>query len=164
MLGQIIHPPTQLIDKTGSAVPGLGAVVLRRANDAAKRHVEKTDYCLLVQPSLKLIEASLGYLRSDPSSSEATKRIYDVAHDLRGEGGSFGYPAVSSVAALICRVTEEYEREHPKRLVVVSLQVDSLKAMVRYNVKGDPQGLALEIITALATLVDLYLGPWATLH
>src|SRR5262249_8347666 len=109
-------------------------------------------------------DASLGYLKADPQSSEATKRIYEVAHDLRGEGGSFGYPAVSSVAGLICKVTEEHERHHPQRLIVVTVQADSLTPMVRHNVKGDPEGVALEVIGALGTLVDLYRGPWATRH
>jgi hypothetical protein len=161
---QLIHPPNQLIDKTGSPVPGLGGVVLRRAADAAKRHIAKVDYCKIVQPSLERIDMHLGQLKTNPASTDAARRIFDVAHDLRGEGGSFGYPAVSNIATLICKVTEEPERTHPRRLTVVTVHIDSLKAMVRYNVKGDPNGTALEIISALATLVDLYLGPWAMLH
>ncbi len=161
---QFITPPRQLIDKTGQAVRGLGAAVLRKAEAAAKRHVDAVDYRKMVQPSLIQLDASLGRLTADPRSGETIKRIYELAHNLKGEGGSFGYPSVSSVAGLICRVTEQHEQHHPRRLVVVSVQVDSLRAMVRYDVKGDPKGVALEIITELARLVDLYLGPWATRH
>jgi hypothetical protein len=161
---QFITPPSQLVEKTGRPVPGLGATVLRRANAAHKRHIEATDYHKVVEPSLAMLSDSLGQLRTTPTSSHAARQIYNTAHNLKGEGGSFGYHAVSSVASLLCRVTEEPDRSHPRRVVVVSVHVDSLKAMVRYDIKGEPSGLALEVISALSSLVDLYLGPWSLMN
>ncbi|MBI1775289.1 MAG: hypothetical protein HYR63_08080 [Proteobacteria bacterium] len=161
---QFIQPPTKLIDKTGKGNPGLAAIVLKKANEAVKRHLDTHDYRMIAEASLIKMNTSWRQLLAEPHNAETVRRIYEVAHNLRGEGASFGYPAVSSVAGLICRVTEHHEEHHPKRLKVVGVHVDSLKAMVRYNVKGDPNGIALEVISALAILVDLYLGPWALRH
>jgi hypothetical protein len=161
---QFITPPTQLAEKTGRPDARLGAAMLRRAGAAAKRHIEAANYHKMVEPSLAMLNDSLGQLKSSPSSSHAARQIYNTAHNLKGEGASFGYPAVSSVAGLLCRVTEEPERSHPRRVIVVAVHVDSLQAMMRYDVKGEPSGIALEVISALSTLVDLYLGPWSTMN
>ena len=48
--------------------------------------------------------------------------------------------------------------EAAAQLATARLQIDSLKAMVRDNVKGSPQGIALEVIQALGVLVDKYLA------
>ena len=155
---QFVKPPKQLVDKTGKGIPGAGAKALKKAEEAAKKHTARVDYKAIAQESLDQINSSLKQLLDDPASREAEKRIYELAHNLKGEGASFGYPAVSRVADLLCRVTEKPGQKSPRRLKVIRVQIDSLKAMVRENVKGSPQGIALEVIQALGTLVEKYLG------
>ncbi len=93
-------------------------------------------------------------LTEDPNRAEAAKRIYELAHNLKGEGGSLGYPAVSQVAALLSQVAENVAQADPRQLTVIQLQVDSLRAIVRSGQKGRPEGLTQEVINALETLVS----------
>ncbi len=157
-MAEFVKPPKQLVDKTGKGVPGQGARALKKAEEAVKQHQNRVDYKSIAQESLDRINTSLKLLIADPGSIEAEKRIYELAHNLKGEGASFGYPAVSRVADLLCRVTEKPGRRSPRRLKVIRVQIDSLKAMVRENVKGSPHGIALEIIQELGVLVDKYLA------
>ena len=91
------------------------------------------------------------------ANGEIGHQIYELCHDLKGEGASFGYPAVSRVADLICRVIDCKAQRDPRFLEIVKIEVDSIRAMIRYDVKGNPRGLAMEIIDALEFLVDNYL-------
>ena len=156
-MAQFVKPPRQLVDKTGKGIPGTGAQALKKAEAAVKQHQNRVDYKSIAQESVDKINVSLKELTDDPASAAAEKRIYELAHNLKGEGASFGYPAVSRVADLLCRVTEKPGKKSQRRLKVIRVQIESLKAMVRENVKGSPSGIALEIIQELAILVDKYL-------
>ncbi|MBI1779654.1 MAG: Hpt domain-containing protein [Proteobacteria bacterium] len=157
-MAEFVKPPRQLGDKTGKGVPGAGARALKSAEAAVKQHQNRVDYKSIAQESLDRINISLKELIDNPGLLEAEKRIYELAHNLKGEGASFGYPAVSRVADLLCRVTEKPGQHSPRRLKVIRVQIDSLKAMVRENVKGSPRGIALEVIQELGVLVDKYLA------
>jgi chemotaxis protein histidine kinase CheA len=154
-----VKPPKHLSEKTGKGVAGGAARVLKKADEAVKKHQQRVDYRRIAQPSLDGLLEALTELTQDPNRAEAAKRIYELAHNLKGEGGSFGYPAVSQVAALLSQVAENVAHADPRKLKVIELQVDSLRAIVRSGQKGRPEGLTQELINALETLVTRYATP-----
>lgn len=156
-MAEFVTPPRQLGDKTGRGTPGAGDRLIKKANDAVKAHQDRTDYQRIAQASLDRLNQLMRQLLDNPGSSEVSRQIFELCHDLRGEGASFGYPAVSRVADLICRVMDCSERHMPRFAEIVKIEVESIRAMVRYNVKGNPRGAALEVIDALEFLVDNYL-------
>src|SRR5258708_33716241 len=91
-MAEFVKPPKQLVDKTGKGVPGQGARALKKAEEAVKQHQNRVDYKSIAQESLDRINTSLKLLIADPGSIEAEKRIYELAHNLKGEGASFGDP------------------------------------------------------------------------
>ncbi len=64
----------------------------------------------------------LGALPSDPTAAE---RITRLAHQLRGSGGAYGFPAVSTAAARVEESTRRALRGRVNRLVVELAAVDS---------------------------------------
>ncbi len=64
----------------------------------------------------------LGALPSDPTAQE---RITRLAHQLRGSGGAYGFPAVSTAAARVEESTRRALRGRVNRLVVELAAVDS---------------------------------------
>jgi hypothetical protein len=80
---------------------------------------------------------------SDASQND----LHTVAHDLKGLGATYGYPIVSEIAALLCRLIESdsgkaMTRHHP---ALARAHVDALRASVRADVKDadHPVGRAL---------------------
>ncbi|MBI1775487.1 MAG: Hpt domain-containing protein [Proteobacteria bacterium] len=153
-MADFLKPPRELGDKTGPGVPLGGRAIIAKAEGATKRHLQRVNYRTIAKESLDRLRVLLPQLTDHPDSADIAKKIYEVAHNLRGEGASFGYPAISNVAELICRLIERPSERTGRQLRILNVQIDALRAMVRHNIKGAPQGIALEIITALATLVD----------
>jgi len=157
-VAEYVKPPKHLSEKTGKGVPGGAARVVKKADEAVKKHQQRVDYRRIAQSSLDGLIEALVELTEDPNRAEAAKRIYELAHNLKGEGGSFGYPAVSQVAALLSQVAENVKQADPRKLKVIQIQIDSLRAIVRSGQKGRPEGLTQELITAVESLVTKYLG------
>jgi len=153
---EFIQPPRELRQKTGKGVPGAGLRAVRSAEEAFKRHQERVDYRIVAGPSLDRLSDLLSHLIFEPADAETARQAYEIAHNLRGEGGSFGYPAVSQVAALMSRVFDGAADLGRRQLDVIRLQIATLKAIVRDRSKGAPNGVTLEVITGLAFLVDRY--------
>ena len=153
---EFIQPPRELRQKTGKGVPGAGLRAVRTAEDAMKRHQERVDYSKIAGPSLDRLSELLSHLILEPGDVETARQAYEIAHNLRGEGGSFGYPAVTQVAALMSRLFDGAADLGRRQLDVIRLQVATLRAILRLRSKGAPTGVALEVINGLAQLVDRY--------
>jgi len=160
---EFVKPPRSLSDKTGRGTPGAGDRLIKKADEAVKQHQGRIDYKAIASASLDKLNELMRQFAADPASQQATaKKIYELCHDLKGEGASFGYPAVSRCADLICRVIDCKVQRDRRFLEIVKIEVESIRAMIRYNVKGNPRGVALEIIDALEFLVDNFLDKMKT--
>ena len=155
---EFVKPPRALADKTGRGTPGAGDRLIKKADAAMKEHQGKVDYKKIAGATLdKLNQLVHQFLGEPENKNELGRQIFELCHDLKGEGASFGYPAVSRCADLICRVIDTKSHHNQRFLEIVKVEVESLRAMIRYDVKGNPRGLALELIDALEFLVDTFL-------
>ena len=162
-MAEFIKPPRALVDKTGRGTPGAGDRLIKKADEAVKEHQNKVDYKKIAGATLDKLNTLMRQFLADPGGqAEIGNQIYELCHDLRGEGASFGYPAVSRCADLICRVMDCKAQRNKRFLEIVKIEVDSIRAMVRFDVKGNPRGMALEIIDALEFLVDNFLDKLKT--
>jgi hypothetical protein len=151
---EFIQPPRELRQKTGRGVTGAGLRAVRSAEQALKRHQERVDYRSIAEPSLERLSELLSRLILEPNDAETARQAYEIAHNLRGEGGSFGYPAVSQVAALMSRLFDGVSNLGRRQIDVIRLQLATLKVIVRQRSKGSPTGVTLEVINGLAFLVE----------
>lgn len=155
---EFVKPPRMLADKTGRGTPGAGDRLVKKADEAMKAHTAKVDYKQIAGASLDKLNQLMRDFLADPAfQAKIGHQIYELCHDLKGEGASFGYPAVSRVADLICRVMDCKANRNRRFLEIVKIEVESIRAMIRFDVKGNPRGVALEVIDALEFLVDNYL-------
>ncbi|MEQ8166501.1 MAG: hypothetical protein RIC93_10545, partial [Alphaproteobacteria bacterium] len=42
--------------------------------------------------------------RAGNLSPDETGRLFGVVHDIKGQGGSFGYPLISEIAGMLCEL------------------------------------------------------------
>lgn len=63
--------------------------------------------------------------------------IHTLALELRGQGGTFGYPLVSRIGKMLFDLTGEGCREDDNAVEIVKCHVDSMRAILREKLSGD---------------------------
>lgn len=127
---------------------GIAVSVLQELSQDFERHA-----------GLDLLTArsALAALAERPQrGSEALSRIVQVAHDLSGQGASFGYPLVTQVARLLQRVARD-AMDSPAPtfaplLRVMSACLDSLAIILDHRITGQPSPTGIALVARLERL------------
>ncbi len=101
------------------------------------------------------MQAALAEARAHPeAAAEPLRRIFDAAHDLKGQGTSFGYPLVTRVAQSLCRLGHgaTLEASTPERLRAVAAHLDVLVLLLERRIKGDGGPLAAKLAARLEAM------------
>jgi hypothetical protein len=66
------------------------------------------------------------------------EKSFNVAHDIRGQGGSFGFPLITRVGSSLCRYIEGRDWASAATDVqVVSAHIGALKVVLVQNLRGE---------------------------
>jgi chemotaxis protein histidine kinase CheA len=66
---------------------------------------------------------------------ERLKALFKVAHDMKGQGATFGYPLVTRIGYSLCRYLER-DGDSPS-MTVVGAHVDALRAVIVSRAAGE---------------------------
>jgi len=83
---------------------------------------------------------------------ERINKIFDIAHETRGQGGSFGYPLVSLIADSLCKFVERKGALNSEQLNIVQLHLLALKAVLRQKLKGNQPEMGGELTKLLQAI------------
>ena len=75
--------------------------------------------------------------------------IYDVAHDIKGQGSTFGYQLVTEIGALLCAYIKDCIKKARCDAGVIAAHIEALHTVVDNRVQGDAGELGQEILDAL---------------
>lgn len=89
------------------------------------------DYLTWAEADIASLRAGLAGLEGHPA--EALDRLYRIAHDMKGQASTFGYPLVTEIAQRLCRLIETGQAA-PDRL---HLHVEALAEVVESRLTGD---------------------------
>jgi chemotaxis protein histidine kinase CheA len=98
----------------------------------------------------------------DRWSDVSLDALMRAAHDLKGMGGSCGYPLVTQIAASLCRLIETdagkaAARNNP---ALVCAHVDALRAAIRDRIASDEHPVGRALLWALeAEVASLGVAP-----
>lgn len=141
-------PPRQLRAKTGGDIGIDPARVARIQNDLDSWNEEFINWTVEFIKRLRVLLAKAQ--REEPASRRAKfSRINQIAHELRGQGGIFGYPLVSSVAKSLFELTKDTLDRSDDCLILVRNHIETLQAVLRDEVRGDGGTVGLEIVKAM---------------
>lgn len=93
---------------------------------------------------------------SDPARrAKHVEDLFRVAHDLKGQGASFGYPLVTRIADSLCKLTRDrklaYEDRH---LDLARSHLDSAQLVLTKEIKGDGGQVGADLAARLAARVE----------
>lgn len=150
----IFRLPNRLREKIAGLTRGplkIDPELLKAAENQLDRM--ENDYSDWVRGSLRHLNEALAESRSDDSGiskiGAAIVRINKIAHDLRGQGSTFGYPLITSFAKSLYECTLDPGDVEERLLDLVGAHIDGISAVIREKIKGDGGALGRELINSL---------------
>lgn len=99
----------------------------------------------------ELIEIWSG-LEQGAAPADVMQKIHAVAHNVKGQGGSFGYDLVTSIGASLCDYIRSGERRSADELNIVHAHIKILKMVGENDIAGDGGETGERIVAKLAAL------------
>lgn len=111
----------------------------------------ETDYSDWVRGSIIKLRDSLKEAQQDDIRKRAThvQVINRIAHDLRGQGSTFGYPLITIFGRSLYECTLDIGEVSDQLLEFVRTHVDGIQAVIRDKIKGDGGPMGKDLVASL---------------
>lgn len=125
---------------SGAAPPpndfDLDPEALARAEAALARLADR--YLDWAEADLARLEATLAALLAEPGlQAEHMAQLFLVAHDMKGQAATFGYPLVSELGNRLCRLIETRQSPTQSGWDDVAALVAAIGEVIRRRLAGD---------------------------
>jgi HPt (histidine-containing phosphotransfer) domain-containing protein len=107
------------------------------------------------QRDLANLEKCLGdYEKSGEGGPEAVHEMHQIAHNIKGQGGSFGYPLITVIAASLNSYLEDETHKDAIDPRIVRAHIEAMKIVIRDRINGDGGKLGAQLTDELFALVE----------
>jgi len=149
--------PNTLRDKVGGAgVKGpleLPQSLLEEAEETLQR--QALDFADWAKNYLtKLSKVTEAAMLSPNNRRHHFEEMNMVAHELRGQGGTFGYPLITVFAKSLYDATLPGCPEDDNALSVVKAHTDAMRAVIRDRISGDGGEIGRELLKSLKFAIE----------
>lgn len=150
---EVITPPKRLRDKVQGKPTASMREALERAESLVGQRRDRFD--LAAESGAQMLELQARFTAiedgSDPFEPHL-KAMYEIVHDLRGQGATFGYPLVTRIGNTFCRLLEISTAPDRRDIDRIRAHIDALTVVVSKNMRGEhPAGS--ELIAGLERLI-----------
>lgn len=152
--GQMIPASNSLKLKAGGRFGGIDPAALAKAEAALKGLSENFDQWMADE--LAKLDAARARIHAEGYNAETAENLYFRAHDLKGLGATYGYPIVTSIAASLCRLTDDPATRLRAPLFLLDAHIDAIKATVRGQIRDNDHPVAQTLLKELSARVSEY--------
>ena len=85
------------------------------------------------------------------------REINAIAHEMKGQGGTFGYPLITIFGKSLYDFTEGTAKRDDNHLEIVKAHIDAMKAVIGGRIEGDGGTVGNELREALKVAIDKHL-------
>lgn len=134
---EYIYPPNSLKSKITVDASTVDMVAIKQADMAIEDMAG--EYLEWVKDDIANLQGAYEQALADPSNGSGAKDdIYGFAHDIKGQGGSFGYPMMTAVGNHLCKFIEGIPGDlSPAQLTVIKVYVDTLRVVIQERMTGN---------------------------
>jgi len=134
---EIIKPPNVLKSKVREGGPGaVDLATLERAENVIAAMADS--YLEWVQEDLQRIdEAYKNLSNATGDRKKEAEAVSQIAHDIKGQGGSFGYDLMTVIGNELCRLIERVDTYGEAEVQAIKVHIDALKLVIKSNMKDD---------------------------
>lgn len=151
---QIIRAPQTLQNKVEKGGPGaVDLDALARAEAVIANLAD--DYLDWVREDFVRLEAAYDVLVSGEGDDVANlEALFQIAHDMKGQGGSFGYDLMTSIGDHMCRLLEKVDKAGPLEIAMIRLHIDAMRVVITKELKDDGGAEGRKLMMGLALVGD----------
>jgi CheY-like chemotaxis protein len=81
------------------------------------------------------------------------ERINELAHELRGQGGTFGYPLITSVGKMLYEITGASCSTDDLAVDIVKAHIDTMRAVFKGKIKGDGGEVGRAVLDSMKQVI-----------
>jgi hypothetical protein len=150
---EYIYPPNSLKSKVTVDASSVDVVALKQAELAIGGMAD--EYLEWVKDDIANLQGAYEKALADPSSGgEAKEDIYGFAHDIKGQGGSFGYPLMTAVGNHLCKFIEGIPGDlSATQLTVIKVYIDTLRVIILDRMTGSSGKAGERLLMGLDAVV-----------
>lgn len=154
---EIIQPSLALQAKVASVVAANPEDLFEAADRAV---AGKADAFLdHARNELSSLRDSFQTVVAAPDKSEGDlRRVYGIAHDLKGQGKSFGFALVTEVAGLLCTVLRSPRVDEAEWRRIATAHIEALGLLIGHGIRGDGGPLGQKLVDRLKRLDGIGTG------
>lgn len=153
---EFIQPPNTLKSKVSLGPGGVDLDALERA-EAVIANL-KDNYLEWVEDDLVKIQAF--YDRLAATAPEERKPllqdVFRVAHDIKGQGGSFGYHLMTQLGNQLCRFIEGIKECGPTELEAIKVHIDAMRLVIGSRWEGDGGNQGKNLVAGLQLVLNKF--------
>ncbi len=155
---KIVTPPNTLKLKVREGGPG--AVDMAAIERAEAVIADLADsYLEWVEEDLVKIRAAYDELctnKNDPA--KYVEAVFQIGHDMKGQGGSFNYNLMTILGNDLCRFIEGKTEVTKTDLDVIALYIDTMKIVITKRMSGDGGPEGQKVLAGLGAVVKKATG------
>jgi chemotaxis protein histidine kinase CheA len=127
---QIINPPNAVKAKVKVGGPGaVDVATLERAEQAIAAMGDQ--YLDWVQEDLGKIDAAFVALKAATGDrAQEVDAVFQVSHDMKGQGGSFGYDLITAIGNQLCRMIEKVDTVGDAEVNAIEVHIGAMKLVI----------------------------------
>ena len=135
-------------------VPGNPAYAIAVATKRADAAVEQlsVQFPAWMQAESERLNSIRCEMADRGPSPERMDQLFTSSHDIKGQAATFGYPVAGVIGKLLCDLIERAPDPQKIPLPVIDQHVDTIRAIVRQDLKGDGNAQTRNIINGLHVL------------
>ncbi len=84
------------------------------------------------------------------------EQLHAIAHDMRGQGGTFGYPLMSSFADGLYDFTGKDTATSDKNIEIIKAHIDAMRVIIKDRISGDGGEIGEQLTLGLAEAIKKY--------
>jgi chemotaxis protein histidine kinase CheA len=151
---QVINPPQTLQNKVDKGGPGaVDLDALAKAEDVIANLAD--DYLDWVKEDLARLETAYNQLNAgEGDAKELLNNVFQIAHDMKGQGGSFGYDLMTATGDHLCRLVEKMDKVGPREVNMVRVHIDAMRVIITKGLKGDGGDEGRQLLMGLTLVGD----------
>jgi HPt (histidine-containing phosphotransfer) domain-containing protein len=150
---EIITPPHKLRKAIAPAEEGDDPVARAEAALADL----SSEFSTWMEAECVRLETARQNVKNEGFTKKTHEVLFRAAHDIKGEAGTFGYPAIAGVANSLCRLIEHTPDRAQIPLGLVDQHVDAIRAILREYVRTDLLEVADRLTKRLREVTDEFL-------
>ncbi|MDY0871876.1 Hpt domain-containing protein [Dongia rigui] len=89
----------------------------------------------------------------------AVQALYAIAHNIKGQGSSFGFPLMTRLGDSLCRLTRAKRPIPDADLNLIQAHLDAMRLVLAQNIRGDGGAIGDKLAQRLEAMVMEIVGP-----